>query len=126
MKKKWQLVWSLALVFPLALSDPFATAGVEIVEIEKVQVVGCLSGVVRDPSGAPLPGAKVEEVSPDWKAVIQSTTTDSAGFFSMTPQSRRRIYYLVIRLSGFNPMRVQVRINTGSTKQLDIQLEVST
>ena len=126
MKKKWQLVRTLALVFPLVLSDPFARAGVEIVEIEKVQVVGRLSGVIRDPSGAPLPDVTVEEVSPDWKAEFQTTKTDGEGHFAMTPKSKGKLYYLVITRSGFNSMRVRARINARSTKQLDIKLEFST
>jgi hypothetical protein len=125
-KNKRRLVWNFGVILGLVFVDSFATAGVEIVEIAKVKVVGQLSGEVRDPSGAPLSGATVEEVSPDWKIVFQNTKTDTEGHFAMTPSTRRRLYYVVVTLPGFNSVRMRVRIDASSTKQLDIQLPLGT
>jgi hypothetical protein len=82
----------------LAAASSSALAGVEIVEIEKIQVVRTISGVVRDPSSAPVPGATVTEVSPDWKTVIQSARTDADGTFAMVPRDRKKVYHLRSRL----------------------------
>ncbi|MGO9865064.1 MAG: carboxypeptidase-like regulatory domain-containing protein [Terriglobales bacterium] len=126
MKKMQQLVWGLGLVFLFALFPPFATAGIETIEYEKVQVVGSLSGKVTDMTGAPFPGATVKEVSPDWETVLQSTKTDDVGHFSMTPQSKTKIHYLIFTYPLCNPLRVRVKIDKKSNKQLDFKLGNST
>ena len=115
-------------VFLGAASSP-ALAGVEIVEIEKIQVVRAISGVVRDPSGAPVPGATVTEVSPDWKTDIQSTTTNADGTFSIVPRDRKKVYHLRISFDtspGFNPLIVHVRLSRWTKKKLTLMLELST
>jgi Carboxypeptidase regulatory-like domain len=126
MKVNLRFVWRLELILPLVMLAPFARAGVETIEIAKVQVVGQLSGEARDPSGALLPGVTVEEVSPDWKNVLQSAKTNSDGHFALTPLTKKKLYYVVLSLPGFNPTRVRVRIDSGSTKQLNIKLVLST
>ena len=126
MKRIRQLVWGLGLVFSLALFDPFAAAGIDIVQYEKVQVVGGLSGEVRDTTGAPLSGATVKEVSPDWETVLQSTKTDGVGHFAMPPQSKAKIHYLVFTFPLCNQLRVRVKIDKKSNKQLDFKLVPST
>jgi hypothetical protein len=126
MKKMRQLVWGLGLVFSLTLFDPFATAGIEVIQYEKIQVVGSLSGEVTDATGAPLPSATVKEVSPDWETVLQSTKTDGAGHFAMTSQSKMKIHYLIFTFPLCNQLRVRVRIDKKSNKQLNFKLEPST
>jgi hypothetical protein len=126
MGKMWQLFWGLGLVFSLALFEPFAKGGIEIVQYEKVQVVSGLSGELRDATGAPLPGATVKEVSPDWETVLQSTKTDGVGHFAMSPKSKTKIHYLVFTFPLCNQLRVRVRIDKKSHKQLDFKLEPST
>ncbi len=56
-----------------------AFAGVETVEIGKIQIARTLTGTVVDPSDSALPGVQVLEVSSDWKTVLRTTTTDSGG-----------------------------------------------
>jgi len=97
-----------------------------VVEIDKVQVVNALSGVVRDPNGAPLPGATVAEVSQDGN-VIESTTTDQGGSFAIVPRAKRKVYDLKISLDpNFNPLTVHVRVSRWTKKLLDLKLEIST
>src|ERR1700732_43818 len=108
----------------LAGASSSAKAGVEIVEIERVQVVNAVSGVVHDPSGAPILGATVAEVSPDWKTVIQSTNTDADGRFSIVPKAKKRIYHLMISSNGFNPLVVHVRVSQWTKKLLDLRPEI--
>lgn len=96
------------------------------VEIEKVQVVKSMSGVVRDTSGAPIVGATVAEVSADWKTVIQSTVTDTNGNFTLPPMNKRRIRHLMISMNNFNPLVVHVKVSGWTSKVLDLQLHVAT
>jgi hypothetical protein len=113
----------------LAAASSSALAGVEIDEIEKIQVVRTISGVVRAPSGAPVPGATVTEVSPDWKTAIQSTTTNADGTFAIVPRDRKKVYHLKIsfdKSADFNPLIVHVRISRWTKKTLSLKLELST
>ena len=119
-------VWSASLIFALALSNGKATAGNEVVEIRKVQIAGHLSGTVKDRTGAPVAGASVEEVSQDWKTIVQTTSTDSGGWFSITSQSRSKVHYIVVTAPAFHQLRVRVRLSDGSSKQLELELDVGT
>ena len=104
-------------------------AGVEIVEIGKIQVVKAISGVVRDPNGAPVSGATVAVVSSDGKTVIQSTTTDQAGTFAIVPTAKKKVYDLKIsfdKFAGFNPLIVHVSVSRWTKKLLNLKLELST
>jgi hypothetical protein len=119
-------IWSVSLVFALALSNGKAIAGYDIVEIKTIQIVGRMSGTIKDRTGAPVAGAKVAEVAQDWQTAIQSAVTDSKGWFSMTPQTNNKTHYIVVTAPNFDPLRVRVRLNRESTKQLELQLEVGT
>jgi hypothetical protein len=118
---------ALLMVFwLLVLSASLLHAGVEIVVIENVQFAKSLSVTVTDSGDFLLPGAKVEEMSPDWKQVLRSTQTDDAGKFTLASVHGRKIYYLQISHDGFNPLRVRVAISTKRGKDLRLQLEVAT
>jgi hypothetical protein len=119
----------LVVAIFLAAASNSAFAGVEIVEIETVQVVRTISGVVRDPGGAPIPGATVTEVSPDWKTAIQSTTTNADGTFAIGPRDRKKVYHLKISFDkspDFNPLIVHVRLSRWTGKKLTLKLELTT
>jgi len=103
-----------------------ATAGVEIVEIEKVQVVRAISGVVRDPSGAPIAGAAVAEVSADHKTVFRSVTTGKNGGFTLPRESRKKTYHLMISVNGFNSLLVHVKTSWWKRRLSDLRLELAT
>ncbi len=77
-----------------------------------------LAAVVLDPSGAPIQGAFVEEFSPDWKESLRSTKTDTTGEFTFTPVKGRDVYYLQLRMNGFDPLRVRVKIDPKQGKNL--------
>ena len=99
----------------------------EIVELQ-LQRAKSLSGVVVYPNGDPVEGAKVEELSPNWKETLRSTETDSMGRFTLTPVKGRKIYYLQIsaRGPGVNPLRVPVAISRlRGTKLLRLQLHLA-
>jgi hypothetical protein len=88
--------------------------------------VHALSGVVRDPNGAPLPGATVAELSQDGN-VIASAITDQSGSFAIVPEAKKRVYDLKISLDpNFNPLIVHVRVSNWTKKLLNLKLELST
>lgn len=120
-------IWILTLVAVLGGASSLASAQRAIVEIEKIQVVHAISGVIRDPVGSPIPGAMVAEVSTDGKTVIQSTTTDKTGSFAIVPKAKRKVYDLKISCDpNFNPLIVHVRVSRWTRKLLDLKLYLST
>lgn len=103
-----------------------ALAGVETVEIGKVQVVRALAGVVRGPNGDPISGATVEEVSADQKTVLRKVVTDKDGRFVLRSTPGRNIHHLMVSAHQFNPLLVHVRMSRWTRKLLDLHIEVST
>ena len=62
----------------------------------------------------PLKGAKVAELTSDWKAELRVISTDSEGRFSLAPVKGRKVYYLEITVpgaAGVNPLRVPAKID---------------
>ena len=110
----------------LLLASPWARAGVEIVEIRNIRFSPTGTITVTDPLDSPLPGAKVEEMSSDWKEVLSSTETDDKGGFALVPIRGHKIYFLQISCHNFNPLRVRVEISLKKGKELRLQLEVAT
>lgn len=102
-----------------------AAAQYAIIEVEKVQVVKSVSGVVSDASGALITGATVAEVSADRKTVIQSTVTNANGVFSLPPPCDGRIHHLMVSMKNFNPLLVHVKVSKRTSKLLDLQLHVA-
>jgi hypothetical protein len=79
-----------------------------------LQTVRALRGVVLYPNGDPVKGAKVAELTPDWKQELRVTKTDSDGSFNLAPVKGRKVYYLQITVpngTGVNPLRVPAKIN---------------
>jgi hypothetical protein len=84
---------------------------------------GSVEGVVRDASGAVLPGATVEATSPT--GVVQSTTADGVGGFRF-PSLPSGTYKLTATLQGFQSRSVdEVHVNLGQIKKVDFALPVS-
>jgi hypothetical protein len=76
--------------------------------------VKALNGVVVYPDGEPVKGAKVTELTSDWKSELRVTSTDSEGCFSLAPVKGSKVYYLEITVpgaAGVNPLRVPAKIN---------------
>src|SRR5271169_2332757 len=87
-----------------------AFAGVETVEISKIQIARTLTGTIVDFSDSASPGVQVLEVSSDWKTVLRATTTDSSGKWLLAPTPKQQIYYLRFIAYGFNPLQVRVEL----------------
>src|SRR5690242_18008706 len=63
-----------------------------------------LAGVVRDASGAVLPGVTVEAASPALIEKVRSTSTDSTGQYRIT-DLRPGTYTLTFTLPGFTTVK---------------------
>ena len=117
---RW-LSFGFLLLVPIHLHAQYQT-----IEIENVQLARSLAAVVLDPTGSPIPGVLVEESSPNWKESLRSTRTDATGGFSFAPVKGRNVYYLQLRMDGFDPLRVRVKIDPKRGKNLRLKLEVAT
>jgi hypothetical protein len=113
-------------VFLFLVSVHLAAQGVQIVQIGNIQLARSLAASVKDSVGTPMPNVLVEEFTSDWKQAPRSTKTDASGAFAFAPVKGRDVYYLQLRLNGFNPLRVRVKVDRRRGKALQLQLELST
>ncbi len=95
----------------------FAAAG--LAQVDRATLVGTVS----DPSGAVVPGARVEVTSQD-TGLRREAKTGAAGNYSLTllPIGNYRV---VVSLQGFNTVTTDVRLNVGDNRTLDVKLDVS-
>jgi len=101
----------------------------------KAQNSGSIDGVVKDPSGSSVPGAKVE-ISNPVSGFHRETTTDTDGVFRFTNVPFNP-YHLVVTASGFDsyakdtevrstvPMSVQIGLKLGSAAATTITVEAN-
>ena len=100
MKNAKKVVMSLiGLLMCITSLLPHAHAVEEIVEM-RLQTVRALRGVILYPNGDPVKGAKVAELTPDWKQELRATNTDSVGSFNLAPVKGREVYYLQFTVPG--------------------------
>ena len=119
-----RIVWlfaSFLFLVPIHAYGQYTT-----IEIEDLQVVRSVAAVVHDPTGSPISGVLVEEFNSDWKESLRSTKTDTAGGFTFAYVKGRGIYYLQLRMNGFNPLRVRVKLDPKHGKNLQLKMEVAT
>src|SRR5215510_1686224 len=82
-----------------------------------------IDGVVRDVSGAVVPGAGVELVSPT-TGLHRATVSSQKGLYEITPLPVGS-YTLTITAAGFKPTTIRdIDLEYGETRTLDAQLEV--
>jgi hypothetical protein len=85
-----------------------------------------LTGVVRDASGAVLPGATVIVQSPNLVGGAQTTVTDADGTYRF-PLLQPGVYELTVELAGFKTLRrTDIRVPLATTLTIDIDLAVAT
>ncbi|OLC78130.1 MAG: hypothetical protein AUH72_16415 [Acidobacteria bacterium 13_1_40CM_4_65_8] len=105
------------LVFLLAIA---LTASAAMAQEQR----GSIDGIVKDASGAVLPGATVEAKNTATGATL-ATTTDAAGRFRY-PSVQPGTYEVVASLAGFKPMTIpDVLVALGQIKTLDFTLPVA-
>jgi hypothetical protein len=83
-----------------------------------------LAGVVKDSSGAVLPGVTVEASSPVLIEKVRSTSTDSAGRYTI-PDLRPGDYKVTFTLSGFSTVvRDQVELRGSAVVDINADMRV--
>jgi hypothetical protein len=88
------------------------------------QESGAIAGVVRDSSGAALPGVMVEATSPALIEKGRTATSDDAGQFRVE-QLRPGSYTVTFTLSGFSTVRREgVEISAGFTAPINVSLSI--
>jgi hypothetical protein len=110
MRRNW-----LAIFFILAI----ALSGTPALLAQ--EITGAIEGVVRDSSGAVLPGATVQAVGPVGTVVAVS---DARGEFRF-PRLPSGRYKVTASLAGFSPGEAEVDLTVGSTQRADFPLVLS-
>src|SRR5688572_33357952 len=83
-----------------------------------------IAGVVRDASGAVLPGVTVEATSPVLIEKVRTVVTDGNGQYRLI-DLRPGTYAVTFTLSGFSPVRREAIELTGSfVATIDVDLKV--
>src|SRR6185503_8121340 len=79
-----------------------------------------IAGVVKDSSGAVLPGVTIEAASPALIEKVRSTVTDERGQYRL-PELRPGTYTVTFTLPGFSTLKREgIELRTNFTAQLDV------
>src|SRR5262245_33493058 len=85
---------------------------------------GNIAGVVRDPSGAVMPGVTVEAASPALIEKVRSVVTDGQGLYRIV-DLRPGQYTVTFTLAGFNTFkRDGIVLTTGFTANVNAEMKV--
>jgi hypothetical protein len=85
-----------------------------------------ISGVVRDTSGAVLPGVTVEAASPALIEKVRSAVTDANGQFRVE-DLRPGTYVVTFKLAGFSTVeRPGIELTGSFAAKVDAELKVGT
>lgn len=85
---------------------------------------GAIAGVVRDTSGAVMPGVTVEAASPALIERVRSVTTDNQGLYRII-DLRPGSYSVTFTLPGFGTLRRDgIELTTGFTATVNAELRV--
>src|SRR5262245_57191022 len=85
-----------------------------------------IAGVVRDTSGAVLPGVTVEASSPALIEKVKSATTNEAGQYRIV-DLRPGIYSVTFKLSGFSTVvRDGIALEANFTAPINVELRIGT
>ena len=83
-----------------------------------------IAGVVKDTSGAVLPGVTVEASSPALIEAVRTVTTDEAGQFRIV-DLRPGTYAVVFTLTGFSTVRREgIELTTNFTASINAEMRV--
>jgi hypothetical protein len=88
---------------------------------------GCLRGASLDETSSVVNGVLVEEMTPDWKAVVSSTRTDVNGHFLFPTPADKNLHFLRLSAYGLRTTYVKVRISRWARKrELTLFLSIAT
>ncbi len=114
--KKVVVSWALA---GLMSAVPSGTASAQLAS-------GNIAGVVKDATGAVLPGVTVEASSPALIEKVRSVVTDSEGQYKIL-DLRPGTYAVSFLLTGFGTVRREgIELNSGFTAPVNAELRVGT
>jgi hypothetical protein len=94
-----------------------ASAVREFVILEEPLPAQRVEGVVLDPGGEPIPDMTVSDCTPQWAAVLRSTTTDSKGRFRLSRQQGKSVYYLRFDHRLFNPLGLRLTLDKNAPQR---------
>ena len=118
-----QSSFALLIVMSGAL---FLSFGLASLGFAQGGATGGVSGVVQDPSGAVIPGAKVVVVSEETGTTVRQTTSTAAGTFSVTFLTPG-LYTLQISSSGFRTYEARdVAVRVTETTRVVAPMEIGT
>src|ERR1700679_215786 len=88
--------------------------------------VAGISGTLHDPSGSPVPNAKVT-ISSESQGEIRSLTSNDAGVFSAPALVPGSGYHVTVTASGFANWEVKdMDVPVGRNVNLDVKLQIAT
>jgi Carboxypeptidase regulatory-like domain/TonB dependent receptor len=118
------ILLSVALLSSCALAEPVPAVIVSDSPALAAAVQPVVNGTVADSSGAIIPGAEVSLTDPSGATII-STTTDSAGNFSLKPPAPGS-YAVAVSIAGFQTAtRPVVVAATGAPASVSITLGIA-
>jgi hypothetical protein len=113
--KPTRILTALAIISLLACSATFILAQ---------EISGSLLGTVRDPSGAPIPGAKVTITDAEKKILVRTVITDAEGQFS-APLIPVGTYDIAAEAKSFKKhVALGVKVDLNQRRAVDLSLEV--
>lgn len=88
------------------------------------ETFGTINGTLVDPSGAPIPNAKVTVTNTDQGIVLREVTTDADGFYTV-PKLVVGHYAVTIEAAGFKRVTVSgIELNVAQVQRSDVRMEV--
>src|SRR5262245_33713562 len=88
------------------------------------QTAGSIAGVVRDATGAVLPGVTVEAASPALIEKVRAVSTDSEGQYKIL-ELRPGTYTVTFTLAGFSTFKREgIELTTGFTATVNAEMRV--
>ena len=89
--------------------------------VSAAQVLGSVTGFVKDPSGGVLPGVTVEAASPVLIEKVRTAVTDGTGQYSSITNLPPGLYNITFSVPGFNTVRreaieVSASLRSASTR----------
>lgn len=86
------------------------------------QTNGQIDGVIKDQSGALIPGAEITTVGLA-QGEKRTTISGDAGHF-VFPQLRPETYQVEVTLPGFTPFKTTIQLGVGQSRSIEVALQV--
>jgi hypothetical protein len=102
----------------------FVTVAIAPATFAQGSATGAITGIVRDPSGAAVPGATVEIVNQTTGVTERTVTTSDSGQFTVSALPVTQ-YRIVVSAPGFSKAEApDVKVNVTETTSVNIPLKV--